>query len=103
MNNNTNDEFIAFLEAHWSFGGFLGDLREGNFEVNRAMQFSQELRARNIHGDCIPKRLASLIWFMPLFVKWQRERVVENGGNLEIFIKFENEISNIVMDLLGVP
>ncbi len=96
---------VELLEDAWSPpDGFLFQLREGTFNPNACDGFLQLLRS--IHDqefDSLPARVVSLLWYVPSFFSWQRERVVEAGGDISAFNRAEAAISSEIERVLGVP
>jgi hypothetical protein len=96
--------FIDDLDAEWDTHGFLGQLRLGNFVPAHASRFLQLLRQIEIPDDAtVPKRALALIWYLPTFLIWQRERVMEKGGNVAEFDRFVTEVHNTLEDVIGIP
>ncbi len=72
---------IENIESEWEpDDGFFWKIRQGLFlesdferalaKVNAVPTFSDQL---------VPARLVSLLWYVPLFMQWQIERVREHG------------------------
>lgn len=98
------DKIINDLENEWDIpNGFLGSLRSGIFQVERAESFIKLIKSIEINRETINRRLVSLIWFIPLFMSWQEDRVLEKGGNVKQLRKVMNEITSILQEKLGVP
>ncbi len=92
------------LESEWESEGFLGRLREGCFPEEGAAGFLEMLRGISIPDDtAVPKRFVSLIWALPTFLSWQRDRVVENGGDARAYDRFVTEACNALEAGLGAP
>jgi hypothetical protein len=53
----------------------------------------------------IPPRLVSVLWYVPIFMEWQIDRVRENGGDIAEYTaaiaKFTAEIERILGALDG--
>ena len=98
-------EIIERLEAEWDLtNGFLGRLREGTFEPAGLLRFEQLLGSIQLdQKEPLNPRLVALIWYVPIFMSWQRERVQECGGNAQDYELACNRILIIVEQLLGVP
>ena len=96
---------IASLEAAWSEpDGFLAQLREGIFNSGQAGEFLQRLRAIDLpKNGSIDRRLVALLWYIPLFVGWQRERIANHGGDPTTCDRFCAQITAVLKDILGVP
>jgi hypothetical protein len=101
-----NHELIALIEKEWDMDdGFFGKLRHGHFDHEgfcRCGQVLGRIRQETGTGDTIPRRLVSLVWYIPLFMNWQTERV---AGSVAVgeYERATNEIQTIVQEILGVP
>lgn len=51
----------------------------------------------------VPKRFLSLIWYLPIFLTWQVDRVRDVSLNGEKYEKFITELQNTLEQSLGVP
>ena len=98
-------ELIRAIEREWFMDtGFLGKVREGAFDVKEGDQFVQFLDAIRLpEQDEIDRRLVSLLWYIPIFLSWQKERVVERGGDAEEFTRLTDRALASVQRILGVP
>jgi hypothetical protein len=67
--------------------GFFWKIRQGSYDksdFNRALSQIASVPSQN--GGPLPARLVSLLWYVPIFMEWQRERIREKGGNVEEFV-----------------
>lgn len=98
------DLLIQTLENAWDADGFLGRLRQGQFSPEEAERFLEVLSHIQIaENDQIPKRLLSLLWYLPSFLAWQVERVEERGSDRASYEHFCNSVLSVLEDSLGVP
>jgi len=98
------DQLIARLEAAWDIDGFLDHVRNGDFVPDEGEQFLAILRDIKIsETDLVPKRLVSLLWFVPIFLMWQVDRIAENGGDGVAYERFMNDVHGVLEDRLGIP
>lgn len=98
------NEVISILDQAWSDQGFLGRLREGLFTVEDGDRFLSFLRSIDITEDSLlPKRFMSLMWYLPLFLRWQLERVQKHSGHSVAFDDFITKVDNTLEQVLGVP
>lgn len=97
-------QFIQPLESEWELDtGFLGQFREGYFDQDGFERIVKLLKAIPRNDDPMPKRLVSLLWFIPQFLEWNTERVagpIPRSKSLEEKIA---QVSNEVGDILGYP
>ncbi|CAG0962059.1 hypothetical protein ANRL4_00732 [Anaerolineae bacterium] len=96
---------ISKLEFEWSpEEGFFWRIREGQFiasDYNRAFRMIASIDSSRAQE--IPLRFVSLLWYIPLFMQWQVERVVEAGGDRKQYEQAVTEITNEIERILGVP
>ncbi len=99
------DAIISKLEDEWRFdGGFFGRLRNGDFDAQAFSRLIVVLDGISLQDEmALNRRMVSLLWFMPLFMRWQRERVQESGCDMEQFDRASNCVETGVIKLLGVP
>lgn len=98
------EHLIEQLGNEWDSDGFLGHVRIGRFPEKEAADFLKLLRSIDIDDNAeVPKRLLSLLWYLPTFLVWQRERVGEAGGDVNKYDHFITEVHNILEGALGVP
>ena len=96
---------IEELERFWDpDGGVFSKLREGVLDAGGLEKVASRLEAIEVPEDAdLPRRFVSLIWFIPIFFEWQRERVQEQGGDMQDFARLQNRLTGVVQGLLGVP
>ena len=100
----TLDETLAALEREWDCDGFLDHVRRGVFERHEGEEFLALIKAINIDDEAlVPKRMLSLVWYLPSFMEWQRERVQEVCGRKAEYDRFLTEVQNAMEDVFGVP
>jgi len=100
-----NESIVSELEREWDFDcGFFGMLRRGIFDVTALRRLICILDAMNLQDEVfVSRRVVSLLWYMPLFMGWQRERIEASGGDTEEFDKATDLVQPSVERLLGVP
>ena len=92
------------LERAWDDGGFLERIRRGRFEATDANEFLALIGSIDLgDADVVPKRFLSLVWFLPSFLSWQRDRVKEVGCDLAEYDRFVARVHNVFENVLGVP
>jgi hypothetical protein len=96
---------IEELERFWDpDGGVFARLREGVLDGGGLESVASRLEAIEVSEDAdFPRRFVSLVWFIPIFFEWQRERVQEQGGDMRDFARLQNRLTGAVQRLLGVP
>ena len=63
--------------------GFFWKIRQGNFDKMEAHRaFSKIAAVPSLTDQPIPPRLGSVLWYVPIFMEWQVDRVRENGGEI---------------------
>lgn len=91
------------LEKAWE-DGFFFDLRYGRFneKAYQQLKYTFDTSAKE-DIDVSDKRLISLLWFIPLFISWQTERLEENGVSKSIISDISNYFYNQCEQILGLP
>lgn len=104
MDENIRD-WIQALETEWSKPeGFLGKTREGVFDPRQGAAFATMIENIKLPADAaIDRRLVALLWYIPNFLRWQKERVTKKGGDAAAFEQLINRVQGIVEEILGVP
>lgn len=92
------------LEDAWEIEiGFLAQLRDGIFSETLYTAFLHMLKEIRIEEEeLLPRRLVTLLWYIPQFMEWQTERVADTISKEKYLLKrglVENELERI----LGVP
>jgi hypothetical protein len=99
------ENFIESIESEWEpEDGFFWKIRQGNFEtagVHRAL--SKFAAVPSLTDQPIPARLVSVLWYVPIFMEWQLDRVRENGGDTAEYMAAINKFTAEIERILGVP
>lgn len=94
--------YIAGLESEFGEEGFLGLLRAGHFDSRSRDRFVDTLRSIELEpGAPVDRRLVSLLWYLPLLLRWQEPRV--DGGDAVALEALEDVVTNELERILGVP
>lgn len=83
--------------------GFLGQLRMGLFDEVGEKRLLDLLASLDLGSGPIDRRLVQLLWFMPIFIQWQKERFELNGGDVKRVEGTLNSVVSILEDVVGVP
>jgi hypothetical protein len=96
---------IGELESEWSAeGGFFWRIRQGQFVAEDFKRALKKVSAISIPEEAeLPRRLVSLLWYVPVFMHWQAERVKESRGDVAGYTKAVTSMTNEIERLLGVP
>jgi hypothetical protein len=99
----TNADLVKDLEAEWELEtGFLGRLRQGTLDRDGARRLLELLDALPTDGSDLPHRVVALVWMIPVFLLWQRERLAGDADAREI-----EDLCNRCVDrlqrVLGAP
>jgi hypothetical protein len=109
MSDVTADErfrgWVKALSEFWDLhSGALMRLRAGDLDISGVRGFVEVLTSIEISDhDCIPRRLVSLLWFVPTYMLWQVERVEERGGDLVQLRVLAQETHRELERVLGSP
>ncbi len=95
---------IPLLDNEWDrTSGFLGRLRQGFFDPEGLARLINTLQSVDLRDTtCLDRRFVALIWFIPLFMSWQVERVAEEGGDVHQLNVGMNKVFDAVTHILGV-
>ena len=99
-------EATEILEAAWAEPeGVLFQLRQGNLDADRLRELVAVIRVIEVddHTTSLPRRLVSLLWYLPIFIDWQKQRVEQSGGSAEAVEQFATEVTNELERVLGIP
>ncbi|HSN93123.1 MAG TPA: hypothetical protein VLS93_17970 [Anaeromyxobacteraceae bacterium] len=101
----TFEREIELLESEWSADdGFFWRIRQGRFEPAEFRRALQKLASLSIAAEAqLPRRVVSLLWYIPPFMQWQAERVRQNRGDTAAYAKAITAMTNEIERLLGVP
>lgn len=96
---------IDVLESEWSpEDGFFWRIRQGHFSPSDFDRALKKVSSVNIEENAVvPRRVVSLLWYIPLFMQWQLERVQENKGDVTAYTAAITTMTNEIERLLGVP
>lgn len=99
------EHLIRTLESEWEpEQGFFWRVRQGVFsEADFQRALSKVSSIEGFENELIERRLVSLLWYIPIFMHWQKDRVLEKGGDGEAYAKAIAAMTNQVERLLGVP
>jgi hypothetical protein len=98
-------QWILALEGEWSEPhGFLHKIRQGSFAAAQAESLLKTLGDIKAGGkQALERRLVPLVWYLPIFLSWQKVRIVEGGGDGTAYDRLTNRIQGLLEEILGVP
>jgi hypothetical protein len=98
---------ISQLEAEYDLDdGFLGRLRQGQFDSMGLDRLTRLLQSIDFgEATDFNRRVVALVWMIPTLMRWQVERLAEQGGDLEALRLGINTVEAILMSpsVLSVP
>ena len=99
------ENFIKDIESEWEAEeGFFWKVRQGDFEEAQAHRALSKITAvPGLTDQLIPRRLVSVLWYVPLFMEWQIDRVRANGGDIAEYTIAINKFTAEIERILGVP
>ena len=96
---------IERLGAAWDAKtGFFWHVRQGVFDeqtFEETLKIVSSIPASE--DDPLPRRLVSLLWYIPRFMEWQIERVRDRSGDVNAYQKATNRMASEVERILGTP
>lgn len=98
-------ELVDSLDLEWDQDtGFLGQLRTGVLDREAYQRFMSLLQSIELQGDTMNRRLVKVLWFIPLYMEWQTERLQRTSGISAIeYSRYKADVLDILYRLLGVP
>ncbi|GAA1965254.1 hypothetical protein [Kitasatospora viridis] len=98
------EELLDQLDEAWDDeDGFLGKLRSGTFDPEAGDAYVALLGRIPQPGDVIDARLVQLIWFAPLFMEWQTERLALTEPEDKQLARIATLVQESVENILGIP
>ena len=96
---------VAGIQMEWTDdAGFFWKLRDGEFDVACYERALQKLRDLSVADpDFLPRRLVAVLWYIPLFIQWQDERILKTGVDLVTFANVMGAMTGEVERILGLP
>lgn len=84
--------------------GFLWNVRYGNFDADQGERFVGLLsQIKSPKDGPLERRLVSIVWFLPLLVMWQKERIAARRSDSQKYERLIESVTNAVIAILGVP
>jgi len=98
-------EVIRRIEAEWNIeSGFFGKLRRGVYDPPGYARVKEILAGIDLGKSLVvDRRLVSLLWYLPLFMLWQHERVSEKGESISELRSATDAVEAEIERILGVP
>ena len=81
--------------------GFLGRLRSGDFDAIAAQRLLRVLGSLDLGDGPVDRRLVQLLWYMPIFMVWQKDRL--SNADAAATEEVLNEVMSILERVIGVP
>jgi hypothetical protein len=99
------EDCIPGIEAEWEpETGLFWRTRQGDFRKDDFERTLGKLAAvPSMTEQLVPARFVSLVWFIPIFMEWQRDRVRECGVDPAEYERATIKLANEVERILGVP
>jgi hypothetical protein len=102
MSEVTKDIITELEHEYDQEEGFLGLLRGGHFDSIALDRFLRLLRSIDVPaGSSIDRRLVALLWYVPLFMQWQRRRL--DAAEQQALEEAINKVTSQLERILGVP
>src|SRR5690242_10426225 len=99
--------YLEKLDQEWLEGGFLHKLRDREFDPVGYVRLENILNGIRQLDDqsnpLIDRQLVRLLWFIPQFMEWQTERVINAGADARLVNGACSNIREMVGIILGEP
>ncbi len=97
------DEILRSVGSEWELEqGFFWKLRQGIYEADSFRRCIAKLAAIPTLSDRVfSTRLVSLLWYIPLFMEWQRARIAIH--DLDQYNRATGVMLSEIERILGVP
>ncbi len=94
--------YVDELDQLWS--GPLSDIRDVKFSAEHDQQIRQVLSKNFVFQDSVPLDVVRHLWFMPMYLEWQTERISEYLPNEDQrYRKLTAWVFERVGEILGYP
>jgi hypothetical protein len=99
------ETFIPSIESEWEPDtGFFWSIRQGEFrKADYERTLAKFIAVPRSSDKLVSARLVSVLWYVPIFMQWQMERVRERGGDVAAYTQAMNSLTAEVERILGVP
>jgi len=96
---------VSDLESCWEWEtGFFAKLRRLQWDAEALERVLKVLSAIETNDSTsIPRRIVSMLWYMPMVMSWQSEQVVKSGIETAIYESAFNRIQEQIERILGIP
>lgn len=106
-----HEQIISLLDKEWEIpDGFFYITRQGIFDKEGYERVIHALLRcknyiNNLNVEHIDRNLVSALWYIPLYLSWQYERIEEFSGkeNKNEYVKCCNNIEELMTEILGHP
>ncbi len=101
---DTQQAVILLIDEWKRPTGFLGGLKLGNFDPEGLQRLLVVLDSIMIDEESqVDRKLVSLLWFIPIYLEWQKPRFTEQGEGVQEIQDAINRIMPRLYEILGVP
>ena len=96
---------VSDLESCWEWEtGFFAKLRRHQWDAEAFERVLKVLSAIETNDSTsIPRRIVSMLWYMPMVMSWQSEQVVKSEIETAIYESAFNRIQEQIERILGIP
>ncbi len=101
---STSQEIVERLDLEYDLSeGFLGRLRSGIFDPKGKERLLGLLNSMELENGPVDMSLVRHLWFLPIFIQWQKERFEYENRNAELVESTLTEVVNVLTEVVGVP
>lgn len=105
MRGEEVNELVDRLDMEWDQDtGFLGQLRTGVLDRQAYERFIALVRSVKLKGATMDRRLVKVLWFIPLYMEWQTDRLQRTSGVSAIeYSRYQTPVLDVLYRVLGLP
>lgn len=102
-------QIIMQLESEWdstSTQGFFSQMRKGQLDLvgfERVKNLLDALPSSDEESETINRRIVELVWFIPTFLRWQRDGWIQEGMETDELDKIIDYFEGRITTILGLP
>jgi len=105
------NDIISLLDAEWEIpDGFFYKVRQGQLDEDgyeRVISILKSVKVffKRSQATQIDRKLVGALWYIPIYLSWQDERIKEREGNEahDIYGRWCSRVVELMVHILGHP